>query len=168
MGDLVALLSGRNFETKTFEAEIAEASFGKLESGIAKFSNKTNFDRFVMIIKSAGFIDAKLVRSQNNLNFAYIIFLKLRSLNVQPAKIESLVRRWYVLSTLTQRYTGSPESQYHTDLQMISERSVENVLTDLERALLSDAFWDAGLPQNLITSATTSPFRFSFYRYNSP
>jgi hypothetical protein len=46
---------------------------------------------------------------------------------------------------------------------MISERSVENVLTDLERALLSDAFWDAGLPQNLITSATTSPFLQVFW-----
>lgn len=37
--DLVALLSGRNFETKQFEAEIAEASFATLKRGILNFMN---------------------------------------------------------------------------------------------------------------------------------
>ena len=41
--DLVALLSGRNFETRTFEETIAEKSFKMLEAGIMKFMNKTNF-----------------------------------------------------------------------------------------------------------------------------
>ncbi|MDR0287113.1 MAG: DUF262 domain-containing protein [Clostridiales bacterium] len=43
--DLVALLSGRNFETRTYEESIAENSFKMLESGIIKFMNKTNFQR---------------------------------------------------------------------------------------------------------------------------
>ena len=70
--DLVALLSGRNFETKQFEAEIAEESFGRLRQGILSFMNESHFKRFVMIIRSAGFVDASLIGSQNALNFAYI------------------------------------------------------------------------------------------------
>lgn len=35
--DLVASLSGRNFEIKQFEDAIAEESFGKLKKGIAAF-----------------------------------------------------------------------------------------------------------------------------------
>ena len=47
--DLVALLSGRNFETKAYEEAIAEESFGRLKKGVLAFVNKTHFDRFTMI-----------------------------------------------------------------------------------------------------------------------
>ncbi len=43
--DLVALLSGRNFETKQFEELIAEESFGRLKKGILAFINKNHFDK---------------------------------------------------------------------------------------------------------------------------
>ena len=41
LSDLVALLSGRNFETRSFEAEIAAESFRRLGDGVAAFMNKT-------------------------------------------------------------------------------------------------------------------------------
>ncbi|MBK7251661.1 MAG: DUF262 domain-containing protein [Gammaproteobacteria bacterium] len=59
--DLVALLSGRNFETKQFEEAIAEASFGKLKQGVLAFINKTHFDRITMILRSAGFVTSDLI-----------------------------------------------------------------------------------------------------------
>ena len=64
--DLVALLSGRNFETKQYEEAIAEESFGKLKNGILAFVNKTHFDRITMILRSAGFITSKLISSQSS------------------------------------------------------------------------------------------------------
>jgi hypothetical protein len=63
--DLVALLSGRNFETKAYEEAVAEASFAKLKSGILAFMNKTHFDRITMILRSAGFVTSNLISSQN-------------------------------------------------------------------------------------------------------
>lgn len=39
LGDLVALLSGRNFETRKNEKEIADQSFVKLEKGVYQFVN---------------------------------------------------------------------------------------------------------------------------------
>lgn len=83
LSDLVSLLSGRNFETRTFESEIAEKSFERLKAGVLNFINETNFKRFLMIIKSAGFISPKLIRSQNALNFAYIVYLKLKENGVK-------------------------------------------------------------------------------------
>ena len=50
LSDLVSLLSGRNFETRTFEQSIAEQSFKTLERGIHSFINETNFKRFLMIM----------------------------------------------------------------------------------------------------------------------
>ena len=48
--DLVALLSGRNFETREYEEAIAEESFGKLKAGIEAFMSKTHFDRLTMVV----------------------------------------------------------------------------------------------------------------------
>ena len=117
---MVSLLSGRNFETRTYEDTIAEASFKTLKSGVNNFINETNFKRFLMIIKSAGFISPKLIRSQNAINFAYIVYLKLKELGVNSVAIESYVRRWFVYSILTGRYSGSPESAFDFDIKQIS------------------------------------------------
>ena len=158
LSDLVSLLSGRNFETRTFETEIAEKSFEKLKKGVINFTNETNFKKFLMIIKSAGFIDNKLIRSQNALNFAYILYLKLRDLNVNSVDIEKFVKRWFVYSVLIGRYSGSPESMFDFDIKQISHKSMSEYLKEKEDAELSDAFWNASLPRSLDTSVASSPY----------
>jgi hypothetical protein len=111
-----------------------------------------------MIIRSAGFIDTSMIRSQNNLNFSYIVYLVLRHQKEDAAKIESLVRRWYVMSVLTGRYSSSPESMFDFDIKRIDEMGAEQYLSNIQEALLSNAFWDAGLPQEMNTSVASSPF----------
>jgi hypothetical protein len=157
LSDLVGLLSGRNFETRTYEKEIEEASYKTLSQGVLEFINETHFKRFTMIIRSAGFVDSSLIRSQNALNFAYILYLKLkRDLGNNPA-IESWVRRWFVMSILTGRYSSSPESWFDYDIRQIHERPFEDFLRDVESAQLGEGFWDAGLIQSLTTSSINSP-----------
>ncbi|MFN8375927.1 MAG: DUF262 domain-containing protein [Anaerolineae bacterium] len=99
--DLVALLSGRNFETKQYEEAIVEETFSRLHDGVLNFINETHFKRFIMIIRSAGFVDSSLISSQMALNFAYILYLTLRSQDVPAAEIERYVRLWYVMSILS-------------------------------------------------------------------
>ena len=77
--DLVALLSGRNFETKQFEEAIAEESFARLKKGVLAFINKTHFERITMILRSAGFVTSDLIGGQNAVNFAYILYLRGRA-----------------------------------------------------------------------------------------
>lgn len=158
LSDLVSLLSGRNFETRTFEEHIAKESFEKLSAGIGQFINETNFKRFIMIIKSAGFISPKLIRAQNALNFAYILFLKLREKGENPANIEKYVRRWFVLSLLTGRYSGSAESSIDYDSKQIANKPFAQFLQEVEEADLSDAFWNASLVQSLDSSVSSSPY----------
>ena len=155
--DLVSLLSGRNFETRSYEDSIAEASFDKLKSGILKFMNETNFKRFVMIIKSAGFIQPWLIRSQNAINFAYLLYLHLKDRKYNPALIESYVQRWFVMSLLTGRSSGSFESQFEFDIKQMETRDFGEYLQEVEAATLGEGFWELGLPQQMDTSSTTSP-----------
>ncbi len=162
LSDLVSLLSGRNFETRSYESVIAEQSFQKLREGVNDFINETNFKRFLMIVKSAGFITPKLIRSQNVINFAYILYLKLKEKGESSVAIESHVRRWLVLSILTGRYSSSPESNFDFDSKQISQKSFDVYLNETEQAELSDAFWDVGLPQSLNTSVASSPYFLVF------
>jgi hypothetical protein len=46
LADLVSLLSGRNFETRTFEEDIAQQAFAQLKEGVSKFINESNFKNF--------------------------------------------------------------------------------------------------------------------------
>lgn len=162
LADLVSLLSGRNFETRAYEEKIAKESFDTLKGGILNFVNETNFKRFIMIIKSAGFISSDLIRSQNAINFAYILYLKLKSLNYNAADIEKYVRKWFVLCILTGRYSGSPESQFDSDIKSINSKKFGDFLKETENAELSVAYWDVALVQKLESTSSNSPY-FNVY-----
>jgi hypothetical protein len=158
LSDLVSLLSGRNFETRTFEEDIAEQSFAMLKSGIMKFMGKTSFQRFVMIIKSAGFIRPWMIRSKNALNFAYLLYLSLKDQGIDSGQIESYVKRWFVMSILTGRATGSFESQFDYDIKQLATRDFGAYLSEVEAAELGDSFWEAALIQQLNSSISSSPY----------
>jgi len=162
LADLVALLSGRNFVTRDYEESIAEESFNKLKEGLFNFMNETNFKNFIMILRSAGFIESSMIRSQNTINFAYILYIVLRAQRIAPAKIESYIRKWFVMSMLTRRYSSSPESSFDFDIKRINEIGITKYIEDVEAAELSDAFWNAGLPQQMNTSVASSPY-FNVY-----
>lgn len=162
LSDLVNLLSGRNFETRDYEEEIAEESYRKLNEGVLKFVNKTNYDRYMMILNSAGIIDSSLIRSDNALNFGYALFILLRDKGIDSNKIETIVRKWLVLSVLTGRYSGSPESMFDYDIKRFNLNDPEEYLKTVELGQLSDAYWDHILPERLNTSVSSSPY-FKLY-----
>lgn len=158
LADLVALLSGRNFETKQFEEAIAEESFGRLKNGILRFINKTHFNRITMILRSAGFVTSDLIGGQNAVNFAYILYLRGRSENLPAADLERVVRRWYVMSVLRGRYTGSPETAFDFDIRQIESRGVKAYTEAVTLNELPESFWTGMLPQLMDTSSAKSPY----------
>jgi len=163
MSDLVGLLSGRNFETRSFEQSIMDESFQKLRDSVLEFVSETNFKRFVMIIKSCGFTSNDLINSQNALNFAYILFLKLREKGENPSVIEKCVQRWFVMSLLTGRYSGSPESRFDSDIKQVSKDGAEKILQSIEDGQLSEAYWNSQLIQELDKASVNNPFLNLFF-----
>jgi len=163
LGDLVSLLSGRNFKTKEFEPRIKDESFRLLESGVLDFINETNFKRFLMIVKSDGFIDYDFIQSQNALNFAYVLYLRLKELKMNSSKIEKLVRKWFVMSLLTERYSGSSDSTLDADVKNITIDGIDNYLNTIEKTELSNAFWDVGLITGLGNYNINSPYLSVFF-----
>lgn len=163
LADLVALLSGRNFETKQFEEAIAEESFGRLRRGIHSFINKTHFDRITMILRSAGFVVSDLIGAQNNVNFAYILYLKGRAEGLSAGELEQVVRRWYGMSVLTRRYSkGNPETDIDHDIRQISSQGVLGFCNAVLASELSENFWSNLVPLELNTSSVNSAYFLAY------
>ncbi|ANG86210.1 GmrSD restriction endonuclease domain-containing protein [Microbacterium aurantiacum] len=160
---LVSVLSGRDFETRTFSEELAVESFDRLERVLLEIVNQYNFQQFTLTIKSAGFVAPRLISSKNALNFAYALYLKLRTeKNLNEGEIKYVVRRWFVMSLLTGRYTGSFETAFEADIRRINDVGALQVLRDIESSQLADTFWNVALPMEMESSSVRSPYFLAF------
>lgn len=163
LADLVSLLSGRNFETREYLDEIAKDSFQKLYEGVLDFVNQTNYQRYLMIVKSVGIVDKSLIRSQNVLNFGYILYIILKNKGINSNIIEKSVRKWLILTILTGRYSGSPESAFDYDIKRFdTHNNPLEFIENEEKGSLSDAYWENILVTRLDTAVASSPF-FNLY-----
>lgn len=164
MKDLVALLEGRNFETRENEERISEETFELMSKSVLEYMNQYNFTNFILAIKSAGFVSEKLINSQMTLDYAYTLYLLLHDdPSIDKGQIKHFVQRWYVLSTLTSRYITSPESVMDYDIKRIKERGFLSYYNEIEPAELSETFWNIQLPQRLESASVNSPFLNVFF-----
>lgn len=155
LADLVSLLSGRDFEARDFKSEIADASFAKLHDGVIKFMHKGNFQDFTAALRSAGFVSPAIISSKGAVNFAYNLYLTLKEDGSIPSTdVKRWVQRWYVMSVLTGRYSGSSESIMDRDMRGIADRSFVSFYNEIAASQLSDNFWSVTLPQSLTTTST--------------
>ena len=155
LADLVALLSGRDFEARDYKSEIADDAFSKLREGVLRFMGKDNFQDFVLALRSAGFVSPGLLSSKGAVNFAYMLYLRLREdPSIPSTDVKRWVQRWFVMSTLTGRYSGSAESGMDRDIRRISELGFREYYSEVVGAKLSDNYWRVELPQDLATTST--------------
>ena len=158
LAELVKMLSGRDFDTREFKEEIIEDTYTKLYKGVAEFINEHNFKQFIITIKSAGFVNDKMINANMAIDFAYALYLTLHdSKEVSVSGIKHIVQRWYVLSILTGRYSSSPETAFAKDLRKINEIGIVKTLENIEAAILSENFWNVQIPQNLAYTSTNNP-----------
>lgn len=160
---IVSELSGRDPETRKVDESRIPLAYDKLEDALLQIVSKYHFENFIMTIKSAGFIRPKLINSQNALNFAYALYLRLcADKNLSEGERKRVVRRWFVLSTLTGRHSGSFESTWEQDIRRIGQLGASRYLNQLEQEHLGETFWTVTLPSRLNTPSSTSPYFQTF------
>jgi len=160
---IVSELSGRDPETRKVDEDRIPIAYEKLERALLQIVNHYHFDNFLMLIKSAGFITPGMVNSRNALNFAYALYLRLREdKDMAEGERKRIVKRWFVMSMLTGRHSGSFESTWEQDIRRIGEQGAATYLRQIEESELSEAFWAVSLPAALETTSTISPFFQSF------
>jgi hypothetical protein len=111
-----------------------------------------------MILRSAGFVTNALIGGKNMVNFAYILYLRGRDEGMSADEIEHMVRRWFVMTMLTGRYAGTPESAFDFDIRQVEVHGTVDYTSTVIKGELSEGFWSTLLPQNLETSSSISPY----------
>ena len=155
---IVGELSGRDPETRKLDPDRIPRAYDVLEAALAKIVNQYEFENFVMTIKSAGFITPSMIGSKNALNFAYALYLRLRQdASMSEGERKRIVRRWFVMSMLTGRHSGSFETTWELDMRRIASMGAAAYLTQLEESTLSDAYWNVTMPSALQTPSTSAP-----------
>lgn len=155
---IVSELSGLDPETRKIDESRIPDAYARFSSALDQLVRKMHLERFVMMIKSAGFIDASMIGSKNALNFAYALYLRLRDDDqLTEGERAKIVKRWFVMTLLTGRAVGSFESTWETDLRRISEQGAENYLRVIETSELGDGFWEVALLQQLVSPSKRSP-----------
>lgn len=158
LSDMVSLISGRDFEARNYSEEGMKANYEKMQIGATLVFNKSNFQRYLMILCDMGMRNSgKLgLVGHGVFNFGYILFLYLhRSTNLSQEKIASYLKRWIIMSALTGRYSGSSETITESDLKMISrDANPINVLDDILDREMNDSFWNGTLPNMLRVQST--------------
>lgn len=160
LSDLVALLSGRNFETRENLKEIADESFKKLEAGVYKFTREYHFKHFAQdILRASGFKDAGMFGSKNVINYVYAVFLRARDINEDIVVANKYTKRLLVLSLLTGRHSGSFETQFEHDIKQITKKGdLEEFVKTIEKQTLTDIYWASTLPDEFNKTNITSPY----------
>ena len=157
-----SILRGKDADTGDFSDERRDQQFELLKAAQAKVLNLTHWHDFLQCLTQAGYRRRQMVNSETGLFFAYTLYLIGRTeLNVEPKMLRTAISKWFFMSSLTGRYTGSPESAMESDLAMIrNAEGAEEFLALLENAIsiaLTNDFWTVTLPNELATSTARSP-----------
>ena len=157
-----SILRGKNLETGQFSKQHRNDQFDALRKAQNKTLDLQHWHDFMKCIRKAGFRSKRMVRSQTNLLFSYILYLIGRTeYHVPEFSLRRVIAQWFFMSAATRRYTASPESAMESDLAMLrGVQTSEEFVSRIQRVCgitLTDDFWKVTLPNELANSSTISP-----------
>ncbi|MCK4858613.1 MAG: DUF262 domain-containing protein [candidate division Zixibacteria bacterium] len=163
-----SILRGKDLETEQFSDERRVKQFDILKKAQQRVLNLQYWHDFMNCIRQAGFRSGKMISSRNNLLFSYILYLIGRTeFGIDEFRLRRVIARWFFMSSVTGRYTGSPESAMEFDLARFREtKNGDQFISVLEHVcdiILTSDFWSVSLPNDLATSSPRSPSLFAFH-----
>jgi hypothetical protein len=161
------ILRGKDLETGVFSSDRRDAQFKVLQDAQSEVLDLTNWHQFLSCLIGAGFRSGEMISSQNALLYAYAFYLIGRKrFGLVEHRLQKLIGRWFFASSLTGRYTSSPESVMDGDLNRLKDaKDGESFVAILEEMMsneLTNDFWAVTLPANLESSSARNPELFAY------
>ncbi len=167
MKDVYSIIRGRDMETGEFSEELRTQQFDKLKLNLPTILDNTNWQSFLKVLIGGGYKDEELISSKSAVLYSYIIYLiGKQNFNTQSHELQRIIGRWFVMSSLTGRYSSSPETAFEKDLNRIKEFNPDGFISGLEKIIgenLTNDFWDITLVGQMETSSARSPEANAFY-----
>ena len=161
------VLRGKDPETGEYLAERREEQFAVLREAQANVLNLTHWHQFLSALVGAGYRSQEMISSQNALLYAYAFYLIGRvRYRVPEHVLQKLIGRWFFASSLTSRYSASPETTMDADLNRIKVAQDADgfvrVLNGVMTSELTNDFWTISLPVSLDSSSARNPELFAY------
>jgi len=167
MKDVYSIIRGRDMETGEFSEELRTSQFEKLKSNLPIIIDNTNWQSFLKILIGGGYKDEELISSKSAVLYSYILYLIGKdNFSVSNHELQRVIGRWFVMASLTGRYSSSPETAFEKDLNRVKEFSADAFVSGLEKVIsdnLTNDFWDTTLVGQMETSSARSPEANAFY-----
>ncbi len=161
------VLRGKDMDTGQYSPERRDLQFATLKSAQEVVLNLTHWHQFLSCLIGAGFRSTNMISSQNAMLYAYAFYLVGRErFGLVEYQLQRLIGRWFFATSLTGRYTSSPETVMDGDLNRIKEvRDSAGFVATLEGIManeLTNDFWSVTLPSNLDSSSARNPELFAY------
>lgn len=161
------VLRGKNVETGVFSTSHREEQFKVLQEAQAHVLNLTNWHQFLSALVGAGFRSGEMISSQSTLLYAYAFYLIGRvRFRVPEHQLQKVIGRWFFATSLTGRYTGSPETVMDSDLNRLKgvhdAAGFVRALDDMIAGTITSDFWTITLPAVLESSSARNPQLFAY------
>ena len=163
----LALLRGASIDgDETLVVEDREKQLDRLTQAIDELLDLTSWHEYLKTLMAAGFRRSNEISSENNVMLVYALYLIGRRYGLGHSELRTTISRYFFMSSLTGRYTGSFETQITQDAQAATQAvDGEHYLKALRQIIsttLTSDFWTIALPQALATSAGRGPGLFAY------
>jgi hypothetical protein len=165
--DAYGVLRGRDRSTGKISPDAREEQFTRLKAAQDRVLDTENWREFLQCLVVAGHRSRSTISSTNALLYAYAFFLIGRhDYGVPAPQLRSLIARWFFMSTITGRYSASPETTVEADLGSLPEGSdatafVQRLEAMMDQELTND-FWSITFPGYLESSTSRSGSLFGY------
>ena len=170
LADAYNALQAKDRTTGFVNSERQESELSRLQSGVPLVLNKLHWDEFLRCLPAAGFRSRKMVTSDVNLLYCYVLWIVGRTqYGVDLPVLRNLIARWFFMSQLTWRYTGSSETQLQKDLDRLKGLPVKDASSFCEAlegviaSELSEDYWSLRMPDALVTSSASASPAYQTY-----
>jgi len=167
MKDIYSIIRGRDTETGEFSKELRIKQFEKLKTHLPHVLDNTNWQTYLKILIGNGYKDEGLISSKNAVLYSYILYLIGKiNFNINRRELQQIIGRWFVMISVTGRYSSSPESAFEKDLNRVKEFGKNSFGVGLEKIItdnLTNDFWEITLVGQMETSSARSPEANAFY-----
>lgn len=167
MRDVYSIIRGRNMETGEFSESLRDTQFAKLKEHLPTVLDNTNWQSFLKILIGSGYKDEELISSKAAVLYSYILYLFGKiNFQVNNFELQRIIGRWFVMTSITGRYSTSQETTFEKDLNKIKDFDQNSFTSGLEKIIadsLTNDFWEVTLVGQMETSSARSPEANAFY-----
>lgn len=167
MKDVYSVIRGRDMETGEFSEDLRTKQFEILKSHLPLVQDNTNWQSFLKILIGSGYKDEELISSKNAVLYSYVLYLIGKiNFEVNNFELQKIIGRWFVMTSITGRYSSSPETAFEKDLNKVKEFTTIQFAQGLEKIIndnLTNDFWETTLVSQMETSSARSPEANAFY-----